>query len=337
MDFNNNNKRNELILAIDIGGTSYKGALVNKNGEIIYRYKIKAADYGSNEKFLLTIFNLISKLSKKTKLNNQKIIAMSFSIPGAIDTDNGIIQYSNNLKLESLNFKKELIKKYNNLPIFMLNDANAATLGEARKGIAKNYANVVFLTLGTGIGGGIIINHKLYAGSQFMGAELGHMSIDINGKLCTCGRRGCFEAYASAKALVNYTKEGLNKYKDSKMWDEINNDINNVNGSVSFEALKKHPNDLGAKEVVTKYIRYLSEGILNYCNIFRPDIILIGGGVSEQGDYLVKLINDNCKDYNYGFKSTPIPIIKTATLKNDAGIIGAAYFALENLKQNRPF
>ena len=332
MVFKDNNTFNELILAVDIGGTSYKGALVNNDGEIIYRYKIKAADYGSNEKFLSAIFDLISKLNIKAKINNQKVIAMSFSIPGAIDTEHGIIKYSNNLDLENLNFKKEITNKYKNMPIFMLNDANAATLGEARKGIAKDYANVVFLTLGTGVGGGIIINHKLYAGSQFMGAELGHMSIDINGKLCTCGRKGCFEAYASARALVNYTKEGLNKYKDSKMWEEINNDINNINGSVSFETLKKYPNDFGAKEVFNKYIKYLSEGILNYCNIFRPDIILIGGGVSEQGDYLVNLINDYCKNYNYGFKSTPIPLIKTATLKNDAGIIGAAYFALENLK-----
>ena len=107
------------------------------------------------------------------------------------------------------------------------------------------------------------------------------------------------------------------------MWDEINNDINNVNGSVSFEVLKKHPNDLGAKEVVTKYIRYLSEGILNYCNIFRPDIILIGGGVSEQEDYLVNLINEYCEKYYFGFKATPKPIIKTGTLKsisNDSGV-----------------
>lgn len=323
----------EVILSIDIGGTSYKGALVNKDGEIIYRSRVKAAEYGSNNKFLYAISDLIRKLTKDLKRNNEVIIAMAFSVPGVIDSENGIIKYSNNLKLENLYFKDELNEVFPNIPVFMLNDANAATLGEARKGIAKNYSNVVFLTLGTGVGGGIIINHKLYAGSQFTGAELGHMSINLDGELCTCGRRGCFEVYASARALVRYTKEALLKYPESKMWDSINHNIDEANGSVPFETLKKYNDDLGAKETVNKYIRYLSEGILNYCNIFRPDIILIGGGVSEQEDYLVNLINEYCEKYNYGFKATPKPIIKTASLKNDAGIIGAAYFALENLNQ----
>ena len=334
MILENYKEKIEVILSIDIGGTSYKGALVNKNGDIIYRARVKAAEYGSNKKFLYAVSNLILKLTKDLKRNNEKLIAMSFSVPGVIDSDNGIIKYSNNLNIEDVHFKEELNQAFKNIPVFMLNDANAATLGEARKGIAKNYSNVVFLTLGTGVGGGVIINNKLYAGNQFTGAELGHMSIDINGEMCTCGRRGCFEVYASARALVKYTKEGLLKYKDSKMWDEINHNIDEVNGSVSFETLKKYSDDVGAKEVVNKYIKYLSEGILNYCNIFRPDIILIGGGVSEQEDYLVNLINEYCEKYYFGFKATPKPIIKTATLKNDAGIIGAAYFALENLKEN---
>ena len=220
MILENYKEKIEVILSIDIGGTSYKGALVNKNGDIIYRARVKAAEYGSNKKFLYAVSNLILKLTKDLKRNNEKVIAMSFSVPGVIDSDNGIIKYSNNLNIEDVHFKEELNQAFKNIPVFMLNDANAATLGEARKGIAKNYSNVVFLTLGTGVGGGVIINNKLYAGNQFTGAELGHMSIDINGEMCTCGRRGCFEVYASARALVRYTKEGLLKYKDSKMWDD---------------------------------------------------------------------------------------------------------------------
>ena len=319
----------EVVIAIDVGGMSYKGALVLKDGTFIHKDVIKAAKSADLEGFINNLKTLINNLINYKDINNKYLVkAISFSLPGVIDSTNCIIKYSNNIDLEDVDLKKYF--GIYNFPICCLNDANSATLGEARFGAAKDYKNVILLTLGTGVGGGVIVNNQLYAGEEGTGAELGHMVIKMNGKRCTCGRKGCFEAYASATNLINLTKEYMLKNKNSLMRKSVN-DINDVNGMTAFETYKL-TKDLTAKKVINKYITYLSEGILNLCNIFRPQVVLIGGGISNQGDYLINLLNNYCKKYDYGFKKTPIPIIKTATLKNDAGIIGASCFAFENIE-----
>ena len=197
-----------------------------------------------------------------------------------------------------------------------------AALGEGIFGAAKGYENVVMFTLGTGVGGGIIIDKKLYEGNESKGAELGHAVLVLGGEECTCGRKGCIEAYCSASALIRDTKRAMLADTDSKMWEYANNDINNVNGRTAFAMARE--NDESALKVVNDYIMYLSESIMNYCNIFRPEAFVLGGGICGEGKFLIDRIVKYCEERHYGYQGTPAVKILTATLGNDAGIIGAA-------------
>jgi glucokinase len=211
--------------------------------------------------------------------------------------------------------------------VYLENDANAAALAEAKAGAGKGCQNLVMITLGTGVGGGVVINGKLYSGFNYTGAELGHTVIEFNGKPCSCGRKGCFEAYCSATGLKNLTKEKLQETKDTVMWDMIKGNLENVSGRTAFDAAKQ--NDQAGLEVVDKYINYLACGITNMVNIFQPEVLCIGGGVCGEGDYLliplVKLVERD----QYGFEHQTKPCqIKIAELGNDAGIIGAAVLGI---------
>ena len=204
------------------------------------------------------------------------------------------------------------------------NDANAAALGEFLAGSAKGTKNAIAITLGTGVGGGIIIDGKIYSGSNFAGAELGHMVIVKDGRECGCGRKGCWEAYASATALINMTKEAIRNEKAefSYMLHLADDDIDNVNGKTAFDA--QQAGDNTGAEVVEKYIGYLATGLINIINIFQPDVLCIGGGIAGQGENLLgplHAIIEQERFTKYNDKQTKVCI---ASLGNDAGIIGAA-------------
>ena len=208
------------------------------------------------------------------------------------------------------------------IPVALANDADVATLAEVVYGSAKEYNNAVMFTLGTGVGGGVVINNKLYFGNGGKGAELGHATLIMDGLDCTCGRKGCIECYVSATALIRQTKDQMLNDKDSLMWDFVSGDINAVDGRTAFECAKKGDNS--AIKVQDNYIKYLGESMLNMFNIFRPDVFILGGGVSAQGKYLIDKLTKYCEDRNYGYKFSPKVKIVTASLGNDAGIIGAA-------------
>ncbi|MBE7087482.1 MAG: ROK family protein, partial [Clostridiales bacterium] len=177
-------------------------------------------------------------------------------------------------------------------------------------------------TLGTGVGGGVIIDNKLFEGHLSKGTEVGHTTLILDGEPCSCGRNGCVEAYVSATALIRQTKSEMMANKDSLMWDSVNGDIEAVNGLTAFENAKK--GDASAEKVVSNYVKYLSEAMMNFFNIFRPEAFILGGGVSAQGDYLLNRVRKYCEDHDYGFKNSPKVELLIATLGNDAGIIGAA-------------
>ena len=182
------------------------------------------------------------------------------------------------------------------------------------------------LTLGTGVGGGIIINGELFEGNEGKGGELGHTVIVVDGEPCSCGRRGCLEAYASASALIRETKKAMRLNKRSLMW-KISPDIELVNGKLPFEAAKQ--GDATAIKVLDNYVKYLGEGILNYCNIFRPNVIVLSGGIANAGDFLFDRVNAYVKERNYGYKSTPKVKVVPAELGYDSGKIGAAALFFE--------
>ena len=184
----------------------------------------------------------------------------------------------------------------------------------------------MFVTLGTGVGGGVIIENKLFEGYRSKGAELGHMVIVRGGEPCACGRRGCMEAYASATALIRDTKRAMEKDKTSAMWDFVGGSLDAVDGRTSFECAKK--GDKAAMEVVENYVKYLGEGVCNFINIFRPQAVILGGGVCAQGEYLLKPLREFVEANTYGGDTVPETEITVATLGNDAGLIGAASLML---------
>lgn len=308
------------LVGVDVGGTSIKIGVVDEDGKILVKSSFKTENIPA-EFTLKKISDEILKLLDTNNLTLADVKGVGVGCPGAIDGKRGIVKYSSNLKWKDLSIK-DILEDYLKKPVRVANDADAATLGEAVFGVAKDYTTVLMLTLGTGVGGGIVIDKKLYEGPNGMATELGHIVLKLNGLPCGCGRRGCFERYASATALIEQTKKLMQKNPNSLMWNLVKNDINKVDGSTAFICEKQ--GDRTAKRVVANYVKYLSEGILDYCNIFRPDAILLGGGVANEGKNLTDRVTNYLEKFEYGYKNTPKSKVLSATLKNDAGIVGSA-------------
>ena len=306
-------------IGVDIGGMSIKIGIVNQIGQILYKTTFKT------DKNYLTAIDDIAKSIKDLLIENNISIAevkgIGVGCPGAVNSITGVIDFLPNLDWENIAIA-DLLKKHFDLPIKISNDANVATLGEAVYGCAKEFNSVIMFTLGTGVGGGIIIDKKLFEGELSRGAELGHITLFLGGKECTCGRKGCIEQYVSAKALIGQTKVAMAQNLASKMWEYVGGDIDNVDGKTAFECAKK--GDKTAQEVVDTFVYYLGESILNMLNIFRPQAFVLGGGISNAGDYLIDKVKAYCEGVNFGYKKAPKTQILRATLGNDAGIIGAS-------------
>ena len=313
-------------VGVDIGGMSIKTGIVNREGEIVFSSVIETEKIDP-ELQIKKLGEDILRLIDESKIDKNSIKGIGVGCPGAIASKEGKVLYSSNLKWTDFPLKK-ILEDYTGYTVRIANDADAATIGEIMFGCAKGYSNVIMLTLGTGIGGGIVINRKLYEGTHGVVAELGHITLRTGGLPCGCGRRGCFEQYASATALIRQTKDEMLKNKNSKMWYYADNDIDKVNGKVAFLAAKC--GDKSAKKVVEKYVEYLSEGVLDYCNIFRPDAFILGGGLSKEGKYLTDKVVKYLDNNDYGYPGSPRSEVLTATLGNNAGIIGAASLIAED-------
>ena len=308
-----------ITVGVDIGGLSVKVGLVDDDGKIISQSRVKTAP--SSQEVIENMVEQINGLLKDANLSVSDIRGIGVGCPGAVTGQTGIVEFLPNLGWENVPLVKEL-NKYFDTEIKISNDANVAALGEAIYGVAKNYNSSIMFTLGTGVGGGIIIDRKLFEGGYSRGAELGHMTLFLDGEYCSCGRRGCIECYTSATALIKQTKEAMLKDEKSMMWDFVGGKLENVDGRTAFECSKK--GDESAKKVCDTYVYYLGESILNMLNIFRPDAFIIGGGLSAQKDFLTDKLKAYCEKFDYGYKKAPRTEILTATLGNDAGIIGAA-------------
>lgn len=315
------------LIGIDVGGMSIKGGIVSSEGQIIYKTTVPTAEkYTADYSISEDIRKVIDALLDGAKISVKEIKGVGIGQPGSIDSKRGVIRYSNNIALENVPVVDEL-KIYYDLPIFINNDANCAALGEYVFGAGKGFNDIVFVTLGTGVGTGFIIDGKLFEGRECAGTEGGHMQIDISdsAQACSCGRKGCWEAYASATALMRQTKAAMNKYPDSLM-HRLAEEEGKVSGKTAFEAAKK--GDAAGKKVVDTYISYITSGLINLTNIFCPDAILIGGGISNEKEYLTDPIQKAINEERFGAAFNPYVEIKTASLKNDAGILGAAALAL---------
>ncbi|NLJ15733.1 MAG: ROK family protein [Clostridiales bacterium] len=314
-------------IGVDLGGTNIKTGVVDENFNIVASSNIKTNLPRSAEEIAQSIADGVLLACEKANIKLDNVKNIGIGTPGAANRNTGIVLYSNNLGFKNTDLGGMLQNKLNK-SIAIENDANAAAYGEYLAGGGKGYNNIVVVTLGTGVGGGIIINGEIYTGFNFCGAELGHTVIEKDGRACTCGRKGCFEAYSSASALISMTKEAMKENKNSKMW-EIVGDLNNVDGKTAFDGMRA--DDKYAKEVVDKYISYLGTGLVNIVNIFQPEVLLIGGGICKEGDNIIKPLEKIINEESYCIdphKSTKLDVAK---LGNDAGIIGAAF--LHNLKR----
>ena len=305
-------------IGIDLGGTFIKGGIVDDAGNILIRDKVPTEKEKGADKVALNIANLCKTLLERVNMTSSDIIGIGMGVPGMIDGEKGEVVYSNNLGWEHFYISDEL-EKQTGLPVKIANDANVAALGETKFGCGKEYKNTVMLTLGTGVGSGIVIDGKLFEGNRSAGAELGHMVIVAGGEECTCGRKGCLETYASATALIRDTKRAMLADKNSELW-EIGS-VDNVTGKTAFDYKDC---DKTAKGIVDNYIQKLGVGITNIANAFRPEAIMLGGGVCTQGDTLIKPLQKYLdKEIFAGDKGPQVKIV-TAMLGNSAGLLGAA-------------
>ncbi len=318
----------EYTVGIDLGGTNIVAGVVKRNSrnqkyEIIAKAECKTAIPRPEADVCDSMADIVKKAIKKAKLTMDDIAYVGIGVPGAVNPETRIVETSPNLFFTNWEVSKMMEERLNKY-VKIENDANAAALGEFLAGSARGCKNAVAITLGTGVGGGIIIDGKIYSGSNFAGAELGHMVIVKDGKECGCGRKGCWEAYASATALINQTKEAIRNEKAdfSYMLDAVEGDLDNVTGKTAFDAMKD--GDATGKEVVDNYIGYLACGIVNVINIFQPDILCVGGGVSRQGETLLAPVREIVAKERITKHNDKQTKIVSAILGNDAGIIGAA-------------
>lgn len=303
-------------IGVDLGGTNIAVGIVNKEGGLVAKKSVKTCAEKGFDYIMEAMSGCILSLLREKDVSLDEVEGIGIGSPGSIDSRNGVVIYTNNISLSNAPMAATLRKTVDK-PVFISNDANCAALGESVAGGAKGIANVVLITLGTGVGGGVIIDGKIFDGVTGTGAELGHTVIRTGGISCTCGRRGCWEAYASATALIRQTKEAIGRHPESLMAQ-----ASEINGRTAFEAMKQ--GDRAGKAVVRHYLNYVAEGIVDMINIFRPEIILLGGGISHEGDYILKPIQRHINRYSYGASYIKPPLVKLATLGNDAGIIGAA-------------
>lgn len=309
-------------VGVDLGGTNIAVGVINEDYEIIGRAKTKTNSPRPASEIFDDIVKCVFAAVENAKLTMDDIESIGIGTPGSCDKENGVIIYANNLGFHNVPAVEYVQNKMAGKPVYIENDANCAALGEALAGCGKGKSSLIAITLGTGVGSGVILDGKVLSGCNDAGGEIGHMVISVDGEPCTCGRKGCWEAYASATALVNQTKAAMKKNKDSKMWELCGGDINNAGGRTAFDAMRA--GDACGKEVVDTYIKYISAGTANVINIFQPDILCFGGGICNEGDTLLVPLKNYVCDQIYSKQQLKQTEITVATLGNDAGIIGAA-------------
>lgn len=305
-------------IGVDIGGMSIKVGIVDAYGKILNESRKVTAP--TSKQCILDIVEQINNLLDSARLTLGDIKGIGIGCPGSVSPNVGVVDFLPNLGWHNVPLVEEL-KKYFDLPIVIANDASVAALAEVKYGVAKNYNDCIMFTLGTGVGGGIILNKQIYDGTNGKGGELGHIILDLNGEPCTCGRRGCVETFVSATALIRQTRKAMCEDKTTSMW-QYSGGLEGVDGKTAFECSKN--GDKTAIIVVDNYCKYLAESIMSLLNVFRPEVFIIGGGISMQGQYLIDKVTAYCEEFDYGYKGARKTIITCAKLGNDAGIIGAS-------------
>ena len=310
-------------IGIDLGGTNIAVGLVDENYKIVVKKTTPTLAKRESEAIVADMARLCREVCAEKNVDIKDIANIGVAAPGIANHRNGCVEYSCNLPFRRFPLVKALADELGveETRVKIANDANAAAWGEAVAGAAKGTSNSIMVTLGTGVGGGIIIDNKIFSGFNAAAGEIGHIVIEQDGALCGCGRRGCWEAYSSATALVRMTKEAVEECERTGRYTSMSK-AERISGRTACDAMRA--GDEVATEVYNRYVKYLANGITNMVNIFQPEVISLGGGVSNEGQSLIDAILPIVRAEQYGGDVVELTQLRIAELGNDAGIIGAA-------------
>jgi len=311
-------------LGIDLGGINVAAAVVDETGKILSRGKVSTPRTGA-EAVAAAMADAARRAVEAGGFDMGGIASVGVGSPGTIDPEAGVVEYWSNLDFHHVPLAAMMEQRLG-LPVYLENDANAAALGEYAAGAGKGSRSMVAITLGTGVGGGAVLDGKLYTGFNYAGLEVGHFVIEHNGRLCTCGRRGCFETYASATAIIKRARERMVDNRDSLLWKLAGGEPDQVEARTVFDAAAQ--GDLLARELVEEYESYLACGITSLINVFQPEVFCVGGGVAGAGETLMGPVRAVVDREDYARDSARRTRLVLARLGNDAGIIGAALLPL---------
>lgn len=312
------------FIGIDLGGTNIAAGVVSEEGQLICKTSLPTGAGRPAEAIVADMARAVELCLADSGLEKGQIEALGVGVPGAIDNDTGMVIFTTNLDWRSLPLAR-MLGEHLDLPVHLGNDADCAALGETLAGGAREFDSALMITLGTGVGGGLVSHRKLFTGWSGVGIEPGHFTLVAGGVKCGCGNRGCFEAYASATALIRQTREAMITHPDCAIW-KFADSVEQVNAKTVFDAAAT--GDSIAQGVVDQYEEYLAAGIGGIVNLFRPHAVILGGGVSNQGENLLVPLREKLKKYCYASEFIAPPQVVKATLGNDAGIIGAALLSL---------
>lgn len=309
-------------IGVDLGGTNIVVGVINEENKIIAKASRKTNSPRPAEGIFDDMADAIKEAMEQAQITFKDVISVGVGTPGSVNKGDELIDFANNLAFDNVPAYALLRERIGFDKVYFDNDANCAALGEAVAGCGKGVKNFVMITLGTGVGSGIIANGRLVTGLNYAAGEMGHMVISYDGVPCNCGRKGCWESYSSATALIVQTKNAMRKNADSLMWELTENDLGKVTGKTAFDAARK--GDAAAKAVVNTYMSYLAVGIGNVVNIFQPDIVCVGGGVGNEKENLLAPVRKLVATERYSVHAKKQTQLLCAVLGNDAGIIGAA-------------
>ena len=309
-------------VGVDIGGTNLKAGLVDENGVLLATQKMKVASIADDDGLAWTVASLVQELAHTVNLSVSDVASVGVGVPGTVEIRSGSINYTCNLPLRNVPLRK-LFHRYLSIPLYIENDANCAALAEFLVGAGRDSKRFVTITLGTGVGAGIVHNGKIYHGANGMAGEVGHMVIQRGGLPCPCGRHGCWEQYASATALKRMTAAALAAHPHSILAQVVAENEGRVSGQSAFIAARR--GDPVGQQVCNEYVDYLACGVVNVVNIFQPDTLAIGGGVSNEAEeqLLLPVQQRVARESIPCGRDRRTRIVK-AELGNRAGIIGAA-------------
>lgn len=317
------------VIGVDLGGTSAKIGILSQSGGIEAKWSVETDISKEGANIVPNLVQSINEKLNELELNAEDFLGVGMGSPGTVSREDGTVIGAYNLNWKTLQPVRELIEKGTGIPFFIDNDANVAALGEQWIGAGNNESNVAFITLGTGVGGGLIVDNNLIHGTIDAAGEIGHVTVEPGGYQCTCGKKGCLEQYASATGIVRIAKDNVHTYEEESQLKTKIDAAETIDAKIIFDLAKK--GDQFAIEVVDQFVYYLALALGNVANLLNPSTIVLGGGVSEAGDFLAEKVAEKVEEFTFP-TIREVTKIKIAALGNDAGMIGAASLVLNEIE-----